>query len=437
MLPLAIAALAVAVEINDGLGHPAAFAALAVACVAAVIALRRPGSAVSARGLGIVVGLFGAIPWFNALPSATATSAGVVAPTWILVAWSLGATAVVVAAFDRLSPRTALFAAGAACALVGAWIIRAVPVPHIDVWWSQNAGIDLALAGGNPYTSSFPDLYDDPNGYALGIVRDGRVYLGYPYPPVSLLCDMPFRAVFGDIRWGHLVATLLTGAIIAGRRPDARSVACAGAFLLVPRQAFIIESAWMDPWVALFGVATMRLLDGPGILKGLVAGLFLASKPSMIPVVGAFLLAGLPARAFLATSAVALLAGAAVILPFRLPDPAAFDLSTWRVVAAMGTHPLSLSFPAPIKASFGVDAGAAVGFALAPLAAWWAGRRGARGPAVVAGGFAVGLLLFFSWNKFAWCNYYATVIALLAVACAMSEPSPPTDQPKRATGRPA
>ncbi len=437
MLPLAIAALAVAVEINDGLGHPAAFVALAVACIAAVLALRRPGDPVSTRSLGIVVALFGAAPWINALPSATATSAGVVAPTWILVAWSLGATAVAVAAFDRLSPRAALFAAGGACALVGAWTIRAVPVPHIDVWWSQNAGIDLWLSGGNPYTSSFPDLYDDPNGYALGIVRDGRVFLGYPYPPVSLLCDAPFRALFGDIRWGHLTATVLTGAIIAGRRPDARSVACAGAFLLVPRQAFIVESAWMDPWVALFGVTTMRLLDRPGLLKGAVAGLFLASKPSMIPVVGAFLLAGLPVRELVATSTVALLAGIAVILPFRLPDPAAFDLSTWRVVAAMGTHPLSLSFPAPIKAAFGVDAGATVGFVLAPIAAWWAGRGGVRGPSVVAAAFAVGLLLFFAWNKFAWCNYYATVLALLAVATAMSEDATSKVDGKRATGRPA
>lgn len=438
MLALAVAALALAVEIRDGLGHPAAFLALAVACLAGLAALGSPSRSVSTPGiLGLVVAGFGAAPFLTRLASQTATDAGVSTPAWVAASLGAAALATAAAGFGRLDPRAALASALIACGLAGAWIITRVPTPHIDVWWSQNAGIDAFLSGGNPYTSTFPDLYDDPNGYALGIVRDGRVRLGYPYPPVTLLLDAPFRALFGDIRWGHLVAVLATGVLIAGRRPNARSTVCAGLYLLLPRQTFVIESAWMDPWVALLGVATLRALERPGPLRGVAAGLFVASKPSMIPVVAAFLAAGLPPRTLVATAGVAIFSALIVVLPFRAADPAAFDHSTWRVVAAMPTHPLSLSFPAPLLATTGLDAGAAVGFLLAPLMAAWVLRGSARGPQVVATTLSVALLHFFAWNKFAWCNYYATVIALLATALALA-PDPDTlAAPKKETGRSA
>jgi hypothetical protein len=217
MLALAVAALALAVEIRDGLGHPAAFLALAVACLAGLAALGSPSRSVSTPGiLGLVVAGFGAAPFLTRLASQTATDAGVSTPAWVAASLGAAALATAAAGFGRLDPRAALASALIACGLAGAWIITRVPTPHIDVWWSQNAGIDAFLSGGNPYTSTFPDLYDDLNGYALGIVRDGRVRLGYPYPPVTLLLDAPFRALFGDIRWGHLVGRT------RHRRPDRR-----------------------------------------------------------------------------------------------------------------------------------------------------------------------------------------------------------------------
>ncbi len=425
---LCLAALAMALEIRDGLGAPLAFIALAVAMCAALsdVVRFRIDREMGPIGPALVLLAFGLAPLLHRSLSEHATAFGAEMPWPVRLLPLVTAFVALAVIAAKVRPWVLVAVASVAFASLGLAAIHAVPIPHIDVWWSQNAGIDAFLQGANPYATSFPDLYNDPSGYALGIVRNGVVHLGYPYPPVTLLLDAPFRAWFGDIRFGHVLATLITAFLIAGRRPTLATALPAAMFLMIPRQAFAIESAWMDPWVACLGVAALRSIP-LGILPfGILTGLFMASKPSMLAIAPAFLLVGLGWRKICQSAIVAGVAAACMVLPFRGANPTAFDQSTWRVVSAMPTHPLSLSLPGWLIAHRGIDIGALPGF-LAPwvvfFIAIWKRLRGQLGTSIV---IATGLLTFFALNKFAWCNYYLTVAAFIAFSMACRNESRPS-----------
>src|SRR5262249_25716212 len=158
---------------------------------------------------------------------------------------------------------------------------------------------EALLAGHNPYDIVTPNPYHpDESVYGPGLVKDGVLQFGFPYPPLTAVLAPAGQFVFRGLRHPHRFAAPGRGVPL---RRDAGLL-----FLLMPRNLFLIEHGWTEPtsflWLALFA------------LRGRDAwlGLALASKQYLV-----WLLPFAPRwRA-------ALLAGATLV-PFFLWHPAAF-----------------------------------------------------------------------------------------------------------------
>src|SRR5437016_5450699 len=121
-------------------------------------------------------------------------------------------------------------------------ILRPGGTPRIDVWTAQTAGLDALRHGRDPWSSTFPDVYHNPDLYAPGTVRDGVVHLGFPYPPLTVLLDLPAHFLFGDFRYANLLAMLAAAALIAAARPGPTSALLATLFLFTPRAFLVLRN---------------------------------------------------------------------------------------------------------------------------------------------------------------------------------------------------
>src|SRR5206468_2446537 len=74
--------------------------------------------------------------------------------------------------------------------------IKVSPAPSIDVYTNITLAIDYFLAGKNPYSQPYPDIYAG-HGLAPPI---------FPYWPGLLYFVTPFRALFGDYRYAFLAS---------------------------------------------------------------------------------------------------------------------------------------------------------------------------------------------------------------------------------------
>ncbi len=293
------------------------------------------------------------------------------------------------------------------------------PTPNIDVFiFHQHAWAALS-AGHSPYGGSIPNIYGNLRFYSERFADLQNVFVGFPYPPLSLLLSLPALAL-GDPRYATLAAWVLTAIVAALTGRDRASLLAAALLLAFPRLFFVIDNTWTEPLVLLlFSLVLYSAARAPRWL-GLALGLFLAAKQYdvlLLPLV--FLLR--PARAVWWQ---ALLVAALVTLPLALTNPLGF----WHdVVAFQFAQPFrdeALSF----DNLFGWRAAwpAFVLFALATALALWRAPKTASGFAL-ASGFV--WLVFFAFNKQAFCNYYALVIGVLCLALSASSRAHPSPWP--------
>jgi hypothetical protein len=100
---------------------------------------------------------------------------------------------------------------------IGLWVLRATPSPGVDVIAFQQEACQALVAGHDPYAITFENDYPS-RFYGPGLVGNGRLLFGFPYPPLSLMLVLPGYAL-GDVRYAHWVAMTLAGALIAHARP--------------------------------------------------------------------------------------------------------------------------------------------------------------------------------------------------------------------------
>ena len=138
------------------------------------------------------------------------------------------------------------------------WVLIAGATPRIDVWQAQTAGMNAAVHGSDPWSSSFPHIYHHPTLYAPGTESgDGRTYLGFPYPPLTLLMqDLPGHLLAGDYRWDNLLAMALTAVLIAKIWPGTMGRAVALLFF-TPRAILGACNGWTEPTIILLMAATV------------------------------------------------------------------------------------------------------------------------------------------------------------------------------------
>jgi hypothetical protein len=323
---------------------------------------------------------------------------------------------------------------------LGSWTIRHTPHPAVDVYAFQQEALAAFTHGTNPYAITMPQIYGDPSWYGAGLVEGGRLLVGLPYPPLSLLLELPIFVLFGDYRYATLLALALAALVLSRCRQDAIGALAAAVLLFTPRAFFVVEQGWTEPFVVLgLCLVVYASIRRPGWLPAAL-GFLLATKQYAVflaPLAFVLLPVGEGRRAgAILWRAIAL--AAAITLPFAAWNPTAFVHSTVTFQLLQPFRPDALSYLALYARVTGTQFPAIVGFAAmlgALLFALWRSPRSASGFAAAS---ALVLLAFFVFGKQAFCNYYFVVIAALCCAVATAGPdAPPTVLPGESPSRPA
>ena len=313
-------------------------------------------------------------------------------------------------------------------ALATWWITR--DEPHIDVHVFLTDGAHAFLHGVNPYSIDFPDIYDAKDSallYGPGVVQDGRLAFGFPYPPLVLLTALP-GYLLGDVRLSSIIAVTVAGVWLLWRSETTSGRRAAVLLLCLPGLPSLFAGAWVEPvLVALLAVVVLAARRGRWLLAAVALGLLFVSKQ--------YFLVALPCLWLLrpyATRGRVLAfvgAGAVVTLPFVAWSPASWWSSVVALQFEQPFRPDSTSVVAVLAQLFGWadptwagPVSLAVGFAVALALA-----RTLR-PGVATFSLALGLCLAvtFLLSKQAFLNYYLMGAgALLLAAWSRAEEAPP------------
>lgn len=423
--------LGYALQIRNGFYDPVALAGalLAAVCVVAGAArLRSPrGSEPMVAGV-LVAGLLANGLALTSAPIAMYLTEPDPAghPVFLAGVGAAVALGILIAADPRRARRFWFPALLAAYALLGIWLIEASPRPRIDVLTVFRHALAALARLDSPYSITFPNIYPDESLYGAGLVVDGQVQFGFPYPPLSLLMALPADILRLDVRYAQLGSLLAAAAWMGACAPGRVPRLAAAALLFTPRTFFVLEQGWTESMVLCWGALTIYAARRSGGhpafaarwrgLPALALGLFVAAKQHLVV---ALLLTGWLSRspgAWRRLLAGSVATAAAVTTPFLLWDPDGF----WRsVVVLQLREPFRLDSLSVL--SWAARAGWTLPSALllaAPLAAGAAGltlswRRLPRTPAGFALGLGTAFFLLFLFSKKAFCNYYFLVIGLL------------------------
>jgi hypothetical protein len=429
LLAISAAGLALALQCGNGHLEPAGFLLMTaglVVCAKGVSSPRRlagaPVGLTLEQVLGVALGL--------------AVAAHFVRPPGIYldVPWPIGClpfligiaiAGVALVLVVRAAPSPTRFAVSLCLllllhALLGTWVIRHSSHPAIDVAIFQRDAVDAFMAGRNPFTLKFQDIYSPAESalfYGPGMSVGGRLQFGFVYPPLSLLLAIPGVVLGGDFRYSQLIAMSITGAFIGSTRRSPIGLAAAALYLFAPRAFFVLEQGWTEPFVVLLLAAIVFCACRLPACLGVALGLFFVSKQYVLlalPLVPLLSPTGRELRwgAFISGSVVAL----AVTLPFVLWDARAFVRDVVTLQFSQPFRSDALSLPAAIRYVTGWRLPTACAFLAAMVASWMALRGCPRGPSGFAAATGFVLFAFFAFNKQAFCNYYSLVVGSLCVA---------------------
>jgi hypothetical protein len=305
--------------------------------------------------------------------------------------------------------------------VLGLWMLRVSPAPGIDVWvWHQEAYRALGL-GQSPWAISIPNIYTHTLFYGAGLADANRVYVGYPYPPVTFLYGGLGQLFAGDYRYANLVALTLTGGFIAYARPGRLARIAAALFLFTPRSLFVLDMGWTEPVsvCALAGTlfCACRFPRALPYAFGLMIGakqyfvFALLLLPLLLSTFDVRLLGRFVLKAALVPSL--------LTLPFLLWAPWPFVESVVVFQAKQPFRPDALSLLAHTAKS-GVNTWPLNVCFIAVLLPLGLGLlRAARTPAGFALVFSLSMLVFFFFAKQAFCNYYFLVLGGFCCAAGM------------------
>jgi hypothetical protein len=419
--------LAYALYVGRGGAYSLPLVLLAISIVAAAAAVlwrrapevRWPGGLrrLLAYGLAVQFALLFVWPLLNPL---SLSSPAAYAPFWI----GLAVAAAVAASPLFGIPSTSRWRLGSLVGIhfaLGVWTIVTAADPYIDLWVMQRQGSEALASGINPYLPIYPNLYGpDSPYYGPGILVDGELTIGFPYPPLSLLLVLPAQLFAGDPRYAHLLAIELAAVLMAFTRPGGTSTAAALLYLFTPWTFFFVSGSWTEPlailMVALVALMAVRAPRWLGVSLGLLIGV----KQYMVlglPLALMILSADARDRWRLTWQSV----GVALVItvPFVLWDPAAFAWSTLGSLAGQIFRPDSLTFLSPLG-----DWGPRLswlGFALLVPGIYLVWRRAPRGASGFAASLGLLLLVFFAFSRQGSANYHFAVIGALCCAVAAAD----------------
>ncbi len=429
------AALALAYALYVGRGGPGviplAFLTLSIGlAAAAVLARTRPWLPLRGRlgrllGFGLAVQVALLLVWPLTNPLQLGAPAAYL-PFWLGMA---GATVVMAAPLVgiHIADRWRLLALVGIHLAIGAWVITQVPEPFIDVWIMQADGARALVEGVNPYLPIYPNIHGpDSPYYGPGLVVDGELTIGFPYPPLSLLLVLPGELLAGDPRFAHLVAIELAALVMAATRPGRVATGAALLYLFTPWTFLMVAGSWTEPLVVLMLALVVLVAVRAPRLVGPALGLLIGVKQyALVGLPLALLLMAPDWRTRWRLGWQSVLVAAVITTPFAAWDVGAFAWSAVGSLAVQAFRPDSLTYLAALPGDWGPRL-SWLGFALlVPLAlvlAW----RAPRTTSGFAASAALVLLVFFAFSRQGSTNYYVAVIGALCCAIAASAWHPTT-----------
>lgn len=280
--------------------------------------------------------------------------------------------------------------------------------PLMDVFtWQRDASAAL-LHGRDPYGISHVNIYNaDESGrfYGPGMVVNGRVTFGMPYPPVTFLSAVP-GYLLGDVRYGYVAAVFLSTIFVFALFPDARGLSLAALILLAPTTYFVESQCWTESLVWMLLCATAYTAARRPRWLPLALGLFLASKQYnflALPFIG-YLVRPFSWKAYWKLLVPSLGIAVATFLPFAIWNFRALwhDLILFHYLQPVRQDALSFAIPFPLYAK--------IGPVLLLAFIVWAARRGTQQAATFAAAYGMAVMLFFSSSKQAFLNYYFLIV---------------------------
>ena len=444
--PACLAASAVvlgqALQINDGFYDDRALGLMTLALalsVAGVLAIGRRWPAFPKHERTLSLLLAAGVAW-QALTLLGAPPGMYLRPGASLVVFRTGVVAeaacvALIAGGFRWGARAGVPALCVVHFLLGTWILRASPDPHIDVVTVHREALNALAHGANPYLMTFQNIYGAGTGFYSAAAQMGdRVMFGYPYPPLSLLLAAPGHFLAGDYRYAELVAWISSAALVGYARPTRVARLAAALLLTQPRGLFVLEQGWTEPIALLMLACTVfAMLRVPSLVPW-AGGLLVVTKQYLALAGVLFWRFAAGRRGTLSMLARAALIAAVVTVPFFLWQPRAFVES---VVLLQTREPFRIDSLSYLSWAARHDWGAGSFF--------WA--IGAAGAALVAGialtpnsagGFAAALALSsfasFAFGSKAFCNYYFFVAGALCCAVAALDTGRPSPDDRRTNG---
>ena len=421
-------ALAYALYVGRGGGYPLPLALLtiSIACTGMAVLSHRVPSVdwprglprLLAYGLAIQFALLFVWPLTNPLSLA---SPGHYVPFWIgLVAAAIVAATPLFGVSS--SSRWRLAALLVIHFALGVWVIGAGGDPFIDVWIMQRDGADALVDGVNPYLPIYPNIHGpDSPYYGPGLVVDGELTIGFPYPPLSLLLVLPGQLLGGDPRFAHLVAIEAAAVAMAVVRPGGISSGAALLYLFTPWTFFMVAGSWTEPLaILMLSLVALAAVRAPRLL-GLALGLLIGVKQYMLlglPL--ALLLLARDGRTRWRLAWQSVTVAALITIPFVVWDPGAFTWSTLGSLAGQAFRPDSLTYLTLLPDDWGTRL-SIVGFLLLVPGFILLAIRAPRGASGFAAAMGFLLLVFFAFSRQGSANYHFAVIGALCCAVAAND----------------
>jgi hypothetical protein len=316
----------------------------------------------------------------------------------------------------------------------GVTMIAAAPEPHIDVFFLLQGSTKGLLSGHDMYRQQWAESRATYPSHGLFDV--------YPYLPWTSVLLLPFRVIFGDIRYG-LVAALaiavaisrrLGGGTANGARKAASSVPIRYVpsllpllVALYPKVTYGYQLSWTEPLlVALLGGMVLAVERGRLTLAVICLMLALACKQHIVLLLP---LAVLWPKFGLRRTAMAAGGALLLVLPWIIAGPRDFWHDAVGANVGLGYRADALCLATWIHKEFGHDPGFALtglGLLIAYALAWRL-----RGDAF---GFTAGagllVLMLDITNTQSFFNHYTLGMALVAFAVCLrwGQPAGPPDQ---------
>jgi hypothetical protein len=281
--------------------------------------------------------------------------------------------------------------------------------PRIDVWYLLQQSSTGLLHG--------LDMYRQHWQHSTGLQAV------YPYLPSTTLVLAPFKWLLGDVRYGLLLASLLTSWQLRRIAPAAPA-ALALLVLVSPHWAFLIDQSWTEPLLlALLTAAFVSIQLGRPTLAIVGLGVALAAKQHIVLLLPLFAL--WPAFGFRRTAKAAALA-LAIALPWLIAGPHDMWHDAVHANLSLGVIPRALSLPSMLLRH---DITVGFWFTLLGLALVYAVTllRAPRTVAALALSCAAVLWAVDLANKQSFFNHYQLPLGLLvvAIACASGDRAVP------------